>query len=444
MGQARRWFNSQSKKKRVLLLTSIFLLITVPLTGAWYWQRLNDTKGRLIPGDVEWPDNDDDGILDINEAFDENIINIALFGFDRNEARDETHDSYRPDTLMVAAVNLETGQVDVINIPRDTLVPIYDRGGGRDKINASYYYGWSTAITGLTDPQERHESGLNSVRQTVSMALNVPIHYWVSLDMDGVSEIIDILGGVWYDVETNVYTGHGNLVVEAGYQRLSGRQFLWYVRNRDFALGDIQRNKNQQQIMVAAFEQFSRANKLLKAPEVYMNMRNNVETNLTVEQMASLALFATHNIRPDNINTHIMPGSLGMGRMSENVSFSSWYYLIDQQARVELIKDIWGISVDPRPTDTLYPPLPDEEPDDESEHDPPPKADEGQGVDPSDEQDEVDEGTGDDSGGEQDSDDNDDPGAGDQEEDPQDQEESGNEDESESEDETNTENSEDD
>ncbi|MTI95114.1 MAG: hypothetical protein FH749_06445 [Firmicutes bacterium] len=360
-------YRSLPKAKRVLTVTVIVLLLTGSVAGAassWYWSRLGDTKGRL---QVEWPEGDNDEILDIWEAFDENIINIALFGFDRTEARDEIYIAYRPDTIMVASINLETGEVDLVSIPRDTLVPIYNRGGGKDKINHSYYYGWDKAITGITDPDEQHKSGLNSVRQTVSMALNVPIHYWVSLDMDGVVEIVNIMGGVWYDVEHDVYTGHGNRVIEKGYQKLNGRQFLWYARTRDFYDGDLRRVQNQQNLLKATFEQFARANKLVKAPEVYLSMRNNVETNLTVEQMASLALFATRNIKPENIESHILPGRMAYGRPNERYTRANTYYIIDQQARAQMIYDIWGISVTPGATDVLLPPLPDDDGEEEED-----------------------------------------------------------------------------
>lgn len=370
LNKFKRWYKSLTRTKRIAFLLAVFLLVTTGAAGAttwWYYNRISDL-GNVFP-ELEWNNQE---LPDVDEVFDGRVLNILLMGFDRNEERDDIYDAFRPDTLMVAAINLDSNKVDLVSIPRDSLVPIYNRGNGRDKINHSYYYGWSAKITGITDPDERHQNGLDSVVETVSMALKgVPIHYYVSVCMEGVVEIVDIMGGVWFDVPFDIIHNYTRrVIIEEGYQQLNGRQFLRFVRNRTFDGGDAQRTRHQQAIMVAAFDQFKRANKLVHAPRVYTSMRNNLETNLSLDQIAALALFATGNVSSGNIDTHTIPGEYGYGRLHDGQTAANVYYLIDHPGRADILKQVWGIDAEIDRADTLLPPLkPEEEPD--GSNDPP-------------------------------------------------------------------------
>ena len=369
------WFLALSKKKKVALLLIALFLVSGTGVSAWYYNRLSNLN-QLFP-EVAWPGGEasENDSLNIDEAFkDSKIINIALMGFDRSQERGEEWNNDfagRPDTIMVAAINIESGDINVISIPRDTLVPIYDRGGAKEKINSAFHFGWSTAYTGLTDPQAKHQSGLNSQLETISTALGgVKIHYYLSLDMDAVVEIVEIMGGVWYDVQRPTYHNTGRIIAEPGYQWFSGRRFLEYVRSRQFDEGDSQRAKNQQSILLAAFDQFKKANKLVNAPQVLLSIRNNVETNLSLEQIMALALFGTRGVDTEDINTHVLAGALTNGRLPGHNDTNN-YFLLNQQKRVELIRQIWGINLSPDPTDYLLPPLPPaEEETEETEEEP--------------------------------------------------------------------------
>lgn len=367
----RIWFSSLSIIKKAALLLAVFMVISAGAAGAtmwWYYNRITDLE-KMFP-ELSWSvegleEADHPGV---DEVFQVGVLNILLMGFDRNAARDEIHSSFRPDTLMVAAINLDTGRVDLLSIPRDTLV---SRGSSRGRINESYYYGWSTRHTGITDPEKRHRSGLEAVVQSVSQVLHgVPIHYYVALDMDAVVQIVDIMGGVWYDVERNIYHKDGRLLLPKGEQLLSGSQFLIYVRNRQFVMGDLRRVENQQNILIDAFEQFKQKGKLTWAPEVYLSVRDNVSTNLSVDQIAALAFYAASNIEKDSFHTYTLAGRIAFGRLSEQQTRSRYFYLLDQKYRADIVKAIWGLSVTPAPPDTLYPPLPDEPDwDEDSYHD---------------------------------------------------------------------------
>ena len=81
----------------------------------------------------------------------------------------------------------------------------------------------------------------------------------------------------------------------------------------------------------------------------YRSMQNNVETNLNAAQIAQLAVFGL-KIKPDTITAHVFPGSIQYApRNGLDIS----YVVINEQARVELIKEVFGADVLTRPQITL-------------------------------------------------------------------------------------------
>ncbi len=354
------WFASLSIIKKTALLVAVFMILSAGAVGAtvwWYYNRITD-MGKMFP-ELEWSKPSDESLGTVDDVFDSNILNILLIGFDRNEVREEEGYVINPDTLMVAAINFDTGQVDLVSIPRDTLVPLSNALGERGRINTAYYFGSAERYTGLTDPAEQHRSGIAKVLETVSDTLQgVPIHHYVAVDMDGVVEIVDILGGVWYDVPFDIFHNHtGRLLVEEGYQRLTGKQFLDFVRNRTFRMGDLQRVENQQDILIAAYEQFREQGKIQHAPQIFKAVQNHLETSLSLEQIAALSLFGAQKVTGDDIRNHTLPGGSYGGRVHHSQVSTRYYYIIDQRGRADLLKEVWGLEVEPGPRDTLLPPL---------------------------------------------------------------------------------------
>ncbi|HOL18280.1 MAG TPA: LCP family protein, partial [Bacillota bacterium] len=163
--------------------------------------------------------------------------------------------------------------------------------------------------------------------------------------MDAVVEIVDRLGGVDYEVEYPVRAdfGRGELLLEEGFQRLDGRSFLTYIRDRSVG-GDIGRSRRQQQVLIAAFSQLKNKGSLSSLPALYRSLQDNLETNLSPAQVASLAMFGTR-VEPEQIRTYVFPGSIQFAPQGEiDVS----YVVIDEEARVELIREVFGAAVEQR------------------------------------------------------------------------------------------------
>ena len=116
----------------------------------------------------------------VEDAFDRDRVNIALLGFDRNEARAADSQIFRPDTIMIASLNFRTGELALANISRDSYVNI----SGTRSTTRSIMPMCGYQKPGVEDP---HRSGMETTLKTIEDFLGgVPIHYYVAVDMDGV------------------------------------------------------------------------------------------------------------------------------------------------------------------------------------------------------------------------------------------------------------------
>ena len=272
--------------------------------------------------------------LDASAIFqNQNIINVLVFGMDRNTAREDDYSIFRPDTIMLASVDIETQKINIISIPRDSRVPIYSRGGS-DKINSCFYYG---SLPYETDA-EMLQGGLDCLKGTVSELFNgIPIHYYVGVDMDGVPAIIDELGGVYTDVHTDIYKHNSSkLLVEEGERTLTGKEFINYARCRDYVLGDIDRVSVQQKLIKALFKELVSFDSLLKLPKVISQTFDIMITDMEFKQMASLA-YSVKDFSSEDLNTATVPGNF------QNLNKVS-YWKVNEYALDELVDEMYSSS----------------------------------------------------------------------------------------------------
>lgn len=279
------------------------------------------------------------------ELFASDRLNIALFGFDGNKSRKASSSVFRTDTIMVASLDLKAKKASLVSIPRDSYVKIAGTDV-YDKINAAYVYGYNAG-----EGEEKHRSGIDAAVRTVEDFLGgVPIHYYVAIDMDGVAEVVDQVGGVYFDVPYEIRTnyGRGRLLVDKGYQLLNGKKFLHYVRDRSVG-GDFGRASRQQGILIEALHQIKERGKLRDIPALYRSIQDNLETDLSAAQIAQLALFGL-KLNTGEITTHLFEGSCQTApKNGLNIS----YVVIDEKKRVELIEAVFGVKVSERPQITL-------------------------------------------------------------------------------------------
>jgi len=245
--------------------------------------------------------NTHDDIEETILAYNKKHFSVLLIGVDQRP--NETTIS-NTDTLLVASINTENGQVTLLSIPRDTQVNI--PGYGKGKINAAARLG----------------KGLKTTEALVEELIGQPIDGYVLTNFTGFKSIIDTLGGITLTIDKDMYyvTGDkedGIINLKKGTQRVNGTQALQYARFRQDALADISRTARQQSVLKAVQKEFMQVKTLPKLPALISQITKCTETNLSVGQLWSLSNILLRFKNPD-INSQTLPGNF---LIEEDISY---------------------------------------------------------------------------------------------------------------------------
>ena len=161
----------------------------------------------------------------------------------------------RSDTMMLIRADPVTKTISLLSFPRDLRVPIYCAGKngaaavpyGTERINSAY----STC-------------GLAGSLETVRHLTGLPINYLISVNFLGFIGVVNKLGGVWVDIDRRYYnqntgsiaTNYANIDLQPGYQHMTGKKALDFVRFRHTD-SDLFRLARQQLFVSAMRQQVS-------------------------------------------------------------------------------------------------------------------------------------------------------------------------------------------
>ena len=152
-------------------------------------------------------------------------FSVLVLGVDEREG-----DSGRSDTMIVLTVNPNQNSIKMLSIPRDTRTEIVGHGTV-DKINHAYAFG-------------REEMSI----ATVENLLDIPIDYYVKVNMEGFQDIVDAVGGIQVNNELDFTNGGHHY--KTGLITLDGEEALSFVRMRyDDPNGDFGRQERQRQVI---------------------------------------------------------------------------------------------------------------------------------------------------------------------------------------------------
>lgn len=261
--------------KKVLKILAILILIIVVLgaiiIGIGYFY-INNKLDKIQQVDINQNE------LNVSAETEMKLSgyrNIALFGLDSRDSN--LGRGNRSDCIIIASINNDTKEINLISVYRDTYVNI--EGYGLDKITHAYSYG-----------------GPELALKTLNENLDLNLKEFVTVNFDAVADAVNALGGVEIDVtseeikylnnyleETSRVTGLETKKVEQpGLQTLDGVQAVAYSRIRYTAGGDYKRAERMRIVIEAMFEKLKSksigeindlADKIL--PEVYTNIKPN-------------------------------------------------------------------------------------------------------------------------------------------------------------------------
>lgn len=191
-------------------------------------------------------------------------LNILLLGID---ARDT--DKGRSDALMVLSLNPKNDAMQLISIPRDTRTTIVGKGI-EDKINHAYAFG-----------------GTDMAVATVENFLDIELDYYVSMNMEGLEELVDELGSI--TVNNEIAWNDGKYDFAKGPVQMDGDKTMHFVRMRkQDSAGDFGRTKRQRQVIQGIVERGATVGSVTKIDGMINILGNNMATNLDFDDMKKL------------------------------------------------------------------------------------------------------------------------------------------------------------
>lgn len=224
-------------------------------------------------------------VVNVNEPF-----YMMLIGSDER-AYDEGMGA-RSDSNIVVRVDPVNWTVTMVSIPRDTKITYR---GSTMKFNAVYSYG---KAAGSID--------------AASNLLDVKISHYAEIDFDGLTNMVDAIGGVEIDVPQPINDPQAGQVTidKAGLQTLNGDQALVFARSRHYYMdGDFSRAGNQRTLIEAIVK------KVLSLPVgdipgAVQALSKCVSTDLTVNQIYSLAMQYKNSGKEMTIYSAMVPSHL--------------------------------------------------------------------------------------------------------------------------------------
>lgn len=228
-------------------------------------------------------------------------FSVLLLGIDTGD--DGRVEQGRSDTTIVATVNPRDKQTTLVSLARDTYVDIPGQGK-QDKLNHAYAFG-----------------GASLAMDTVENYLNIPINHYVSINMAGLKELVNAVGGI--EVNNNLTFSQDGYDFTIGKISLDGEQALSYSRMRyEDPNGDYCCQERQRKVIEGIVQKVLSLNSVSNYQEILTAVSDNMKTDLSFDDMKKIALdyrSAFGKVKQDQLQ--------GTGFMQDGVS----YQRVDEQ-----------------------------------------------------------------------------------------------------------------
>ena len=277
--------NGKKKKKirwwQILLIT--LLVIALIFGGAFAL-----IMGAITPAGGNIKLNQ---LINTPKEFQGKEFNILVTGVDRSStgdlsagaANDSNVNDGMTDMILYVHFNNETGEMKMLQIPRDTMVTTDTSVSGNYRING-------VAKTQGSDKN----NNMAALCELVADQYKLPIDGFMTIRLEMLTELVDLFGGVEIYVPMDVdyaALGLGDSVIHAGYQTLNGASMEFLLRARKiYPDGDIGRLNMQRQFYAALFRKLKSIGNIWDVAKLTPAVLNYMETNLSASDLISFAI----------------------------------------------------------------------------------------------------------------------------------------------------------
>ena len=252
------------KKRKWLRITGVVFLLLMIATGVYIYSVYSSLTNAVET--MHQPIDRDQSSKRMKEVTFEKKepFSVLMLGVDERPG-----DKGRSDTMIVLTVNPELNSTKMLSIPRDTRTEIVGKGF-EDKINHAYAFG-----------------GVEMSMDTVEEFLDIPIDYYMQVNMEGFEDIVNAVGGVV--VNNNFAFSEGGHSYPEGEITLDGKKALSYVRMRkQDPNGDFGRQQRQREVIQGVIRKGASFSSITKFDDIFEALGKNVKTNMTFEEMTDI------------------------------------------------------------------------------------------------------------------------------------------------------------
>lgn len=255
----------QKKKRRWLRITGVLLLFLIAGVSAYTYSIYSSLTNAVDT--MHEPMQ----IRKVSEKRLEKVtlkkrdpFSVLVLGVDERKG-----DNGRSDTMIVLTVNPSRNSIKMLSIPRDTRADIIGHGTV-DKMNHAYAFG-----------------GEKMSIDTVENFLDIPIDYFVKVNMMGFKEIVNAVGGI--TINNQFAFSEDGHHFRKGLITLNGDEALAFARMRkQDPAGDYGRQQRQRQVIQGVIDKGSSLSSLTRFGDIFASLGKNIKTNLTFDEMVDI------------------------------------------------------------------------------------------------------------------------------------------------------------
>lgn len=194
-------------------------------------------------------------------------FSILLAGVDTGDLG--RSDQGRSDSMMVVTINPKQKKSTIVSLDRDILAKIVGYGTN-DKLNHAYAFG-----------------GVEMSMDTIETLLDIPLDHYVSINMRGLKDLIDAVGGI--EVNNKIDFTLDGIHVKKGKQTLNGEEGLAYARMRyEDPEGDVGRQRRQREVVTKILRKAMSIDGVGNYRKILKAVEKNMVTDLSWDDMMDI------------------------------------------------------------------------------------------------------------------------------------------------------------
>ncbi|MBR6034333.1 MAG: LCP family protein [Clostridia bacterium] len=319
MGRSR-----ERKRKRTGLKILLVIILLIAVAAGVFIYKVNQNGGSMKGVIATVLGHDSEKLKDLEPLY------FVVLG------ESVAGDSRLTDTIIVCKYDPKTQQAAMMSVPRDT----YTGSGSAADATASY------KINAAYNMGKNPENTVKILKRITGLDLQ----YYVWVNTNVLKEIVDEIGGVWFDVPKDMHytdvTQNLYIDLKAGYQLLDGDHAEQLVRYRhdnstrsnygptyssDYGVEDYGRMRTQREFIKAAIEQTIKPENFLKIGKFLEIAYRNIKTNIPMDVLKDYIPYAV-DFNTENLRMDLLPGS-----DTNQTKDESWVYFVNTSKTKQVV-----------------------------------------------------------------------------------------------------------